>query len=193
MKPLTEFTDAQKVALELYLKVDEDYKPPSFTQLSKDLFECAFNASSSTLQRWAKSCDFEEYLKQHINALILADDKNNADLDTAAGEENFKRTLLSLADNNELVNASFSGLKKYMKQVLEKESMSKDEAKLFVQIYSISSGRDDKLLDRKTFLDATDKLTKADLMKELAGTSIDVEEIIKNKDDALDADLEIED
>lgn len=193
-KLITEMSDAQKVALELYLKVDDDYKPSSYAKLSSEMLACGFQASSSTLQRWAKECDFEYYLNQHINALILADDKRSKDLDTAAGQENFKRTLLSLEDNAELTSGSYKGLKLLLQQILEDansgKKISKEDAKLLIQIYSISSARDDKLLDRKTYLAGVERLTKADLLSQFSKMNVSVEEL---EEEALDAEIEMED
>ena len=192
MKPTTEFTDAQKKALELYLHVDSDYKAPSFVQLSVDMVNAGFSASSSTLQRWAKSCDFEAYLEQHINALVASDEEKSKALQAAAGEMNYKKTLMTLEENAELLHGSHAVLKLLVEQISFRaksgRAITKDDAKLMIQLYNITSAREDRLHDRQAGLDAVDKITKADLLKQFAGTGIDIEQLAN--DDAIDIEIE---
>jgi hypothetical protein len=189
---LTDMTPDQRVALEQYLLVDEDYNPPSFKELSKRMLECGYQVSDSTLQRWSKKFEFEKYLKQQIDALVLADEERSKEIAAAAGDENFKRTLLSLEDNAELTHGAYKGLKVYLKQVNDKvarnEKVTQDEVKILIKIYAIASARDDKLLDRKTYLAGVERLTKSDLLAQLSNTDIDMEESID-----VDIDVEIDD
>ncbi|MGE4396067.1 MAG: hypothetical protein AB7D34_01280 [Sulfurimonas sp.] len=194
MKILTEMTEAQRAALELYLEVDTDYRAPSFSVIAERLEKKGFSSSKSTVQRWSKECDFEAYLERHVNALIAVDEQNNKDLREAAGDENFKRTLLSLEDNSELTSGSYKGLKLVLQQILKSaesgRNISEKDAKLLIQIYSISSARDDKLLDRQAALTAVDRLTKADLLKQFAGTGVDLEALSEGEEFT---DVEIDD
>lgn len=194
MKLLTDFTPEQRKALELYLVVDADYKAPSFMQLSSDLLEAGVKVSSSTLQRWSKECNFAKYLEQHVNALVLADEQNNKDLQSAASDKNIKKTLMTLEENAELLHGSHAVLVLLVEQISNRAKaggkVSKDDAKLMIQLYNITSAREDRLHDRQAALNAVDKITKADLLKQFAGTGVDIEQLAK---DADVVDVEIED
>lgn len=194
MKLLTEMTEAQRAALEIYLEVDADYKAPPFSVIAERLNERGFASSKSSVQRWSKECDFEDYLERHINALVLADEEKNRELLDAAGAENLKKTLMTLEENAELLHGSHGVLKLLVEQVSGRaragRHISKDDAKLMIQLYNITSAREDRLHDRQAALGAIDKLTKAELLKQFAGTSVDIEALAKDEEFT---DLEIED
>ena len=192
MKPVTEMSEAQQKALEFYLDVDDEYRAPSFSEIEKRLKDAGLKGSSSSIQRWSKECDFEAYLEQKVNALIAADEEKGKELAKAAGDENFKRTLLSLEENAELTSGSYNGLKLVLQQILESagsgRKISKDDAKLLVQIYSISSARDDKILDRQAAMAAVDKMSKSDLLKQFAAVDVDIEALVD--EDITDVEIE---
>lgn len=194
MKPLTEMNEAQRAALKIYLDVDSDYKAPSFSVIAESLAEEGIKSSSSSVQRWSKECDFEAYLERHINALIIADEERNRELQELAGEENLKKTLMTLEENAELLHGSHEILKLLIKQISNKakakKDISKDDAKLMIQLYNITSAREDRLHDRQAGLDAVDKITKTDLLKQFAGTGVDIEQLSKSQEFT---DVEIED
>jgi len=193
---LTEFSEAQKKALELYLEVDEEYRPPSFTHIAKKLNELGYVGSSSSVQRWSKICDFESYLNRHVNALVLADKEDYKKLEKEAGAENLKKTLMTLEENAELLHGSHGVLKLLVEQIEARaksgKAISKDDAKLMIQLYNITSTREDRLHDRQAGLDAVDKITKADLLKKFASTGIEFESSQESQSDEEFTDVEIE-
>lgn len=178
---ITQMSEAQIAALELYLEVDEEYKPPAFSVISERLQKKGFKGSKSTVQRWSKECDFETYLNRHVNALILADKDDYERLEKEAGKENLKKTLMTLEENAELLHGSHAVLKILVEQIMTRanagRSITKDDAKLMIQLYNITSAREDRLHDRQAALDGVDKITKAELLKQFASTGIDLEQI----------------
>lgn len=189
---ITEMTPAQEKALEIYLDVDVDYNPPTFKELSKRVIEAGFSGSDSTVQRWSKICDFESHLNRHINALTLASKEDYENLEKEAGAENLKKTLTTLEENAELLHGSYEILKMLVSQITKKAQsgrpITKDDAKLMIQLYNITSSRDDKLLDRQANLSAIDKITKSELLKQFAGTDIDLEQL--SHDNTIDVEIE---
>jgi len=145
---LTKMSEAQKEALELYLQVDDEYNPPSFNSISIMLQKKGFKGSKSTVQRWSKECDFETHLNRHINALMLADKENYENLEKEAGSENLKKTLMTLEENAELLHGSHAVLKMLVQQITDRakdgRSISKDDAKLMIQLYNITSAREER-------------------------------------------------
>lgn len=190
---ITDMNEAQTKALGLYLEVDSDYNPPSYELIAQLLLASGFSGSSSTVQRWAKKFDFEHHLNRHINALVLADKNNYESLENEAGAENLKRTLMTLEENAELLHGSHQILLSLVAQIQEKVKnkipLSKDDSKIMLQLYSVTSAREDRLHDRQAGLDAVDRITKTDLLKSFALSGIDLEKL----NDGVVVDLEIED
>jgi len=189
---ITEMSEAQRKALEIYLDVDAAYNPPTFKELSYRLIAAGFSGSDSTVQRWSKMCDFESHLNRHINALMLASKEDYENLEKEAGAENLKKTLMTLEENAELLHGSHGVLKMLVEQIEKRaesgKPITKDDAKLMIQLYNITSSREDRLHDRQAGLDAVDKITKSELLKQFAGTSIDLEQLSQ----ANTIDVEIE-
>lgn len=189
---ITEFTEAQKAALDIYLDVDAEYKPPSFTLMSQILLTKGHSVSSSTLQRWSKKLDFETHLNRHINALTLASKEDYENLEKEAGAKNLKKTLMTLEENAELLHGSHSVLVLLVQQILDRQKkgfpISKDDAKLMIQLYNITSAREDRLHDRQANLDAVDKITKTELLKQFASTGIDIEAL--SNENSIEVEIE---
>ena len=189
---ITEMSAAQRAALDIYLDVDHDYAPPSFSVISERLTQAGFTASKSTVQRWSKEFKFETHLNRHVNALVLSDKDDYERLEKEAGAENLKKTLMTLEENAELLHGSHGVLKLLVSQISVKAKANKPitdkDAKLMLQLYSITSAREDRLHDRQAGLDAVDKITKAELLKQFAGTNINLE---KMADDEV-TDVEVE-
>jgi len=181
---ITEMTEAQRAALEIYLDVDDDYQPPSFASISEQLAKRGLKGSKSTVQRWSKEFDFENHLNRHVNALVLADKEDYENLEREAGAENLKRTLMTLEENAELLHGSHNILKLLIGQITKRAEagkfITKDDAKLMIQLYNITSAREDRLHDRQAGLDAVDKITKSDLLTQFSQVGIDIEEISNN-------------
>lgn len=187
---LTKMSGAQQKALEFYLEVDEEYKPPSFSDISQRLIAAGYSGSKSTVQRWSKECNFEHHLNRHVNALMLSDKNDYDRLEKEAGAENLKRTLMTLEENAELLHGSHAVLKLLVDQIMERaaggRAITKDDAKLMIQLYNITSAREDRLHDRQAGLDAVDKITKTELLKQFASVDVDIEELAET----IDVDIE---
>ena len=192
-KTLNEASEAQKKALEIFLEVDDDYRAPSFVFIAQKLKELGYKASQSSVQRWSKEFGFEFYLQNHVNSLMLADKEKAQNMQTAAGEENLKRTLMTLEENAELLHGSHKILKLAIEEINAKydktNKISKDDVKIMLQLYKVTSEREDRLHDRQAGLEAIDKIGKNDLLKVLAQTGVDIEEL---QAEAIDVDIEVE-
>lgn len=179
---LSEMSVEQKAALELFLMVspDNEYKPMSYSEIATALTSKGMKASKSSVGRWAKLFDFEEQLKNHINALLLSNKQAKDDVMTAASSENLKCTLMTLNENNELLHLSHTILKTKLQLISKKyettQIITLDDAKFVQTIYAATSSREDKLHDRQAGLLAAQLMSKTDLIGSFSDTEVLLEE-----------------
>jgi len=196
--PIDELTPEQAAALELYLMVEaeNDYKPMSYPQISNALAAKKMIVSKSTIGRWALEFDFKSRLDDHINALVTANEQYRKELSAAAGEENVKKTLMTMEENAELLHKSHDLLNKVLDGISEKHTrkqfVSLDDAKLVLSIYKETAGREDRLHDRQAALRSAELIGKADLLKNFTEVELDLEDPYLEAE-LQDDELEIDD
>jgi len=182
MIPIDQLTPEQAAALELYLMVEaeNDYKPISYPKISTALEAKGMKVSKSTIGRWALEFDFQSRLEDHINALVISDAQYRKDLSKAAGDENVKKTLMTMEENAELLHKSHDLLNKVLdgisKKHTEKQFVSLDDAKLVLSIYKETAGREDRLHDRQAALRSAELISKSDLLERFTEVELDLED-----------------
>ena len=198
MIPIDEFTPQQKATLDLYLMVEaeNEYKPMSYTKISAALKLQGIEVGKSTIGRWAANLDFEERLNDHINALVAVDADQRKDLAAAAGDQNAKQTLMTLAENNELLHKSHQLLNHVLDGISDKHVakgfVTHDDAKLVLSIYKETAGREDRLHDRQAALRSAELIGKADLLKQFGDLDLDIEDAAVIEELEMDIELDEE-
>lgn len=175
-------TSDQQAALEIYLDLDEDYKPPKIAAIVDRLAAINIKSSKSSVHRWIndEALGFKEHLRRTVNTLVAQDEKANQELMEAAGKANVKRTMMTLEENAELVNLGKDILLIKMQMIMAKYEktavLSMDDARFAKEVYTITAGREDKLHDRQAGLMAATLLSKDDVLKQLQNTAVEIED-----------------
>ena len=175
-----EMTPVQKRALTIFCEsatIFNDYKPSSYEQISKELEKENLKASSSSIQRWSKKYNFDEYLQYQIQAVIINDTeeahKNNA-LTVSV-----KKSIVDISRNNELTADCYELMELFTKQVAENYDkhnvIKRDDIKIVKDIAVFTGGREDKLLDRIAN-QGSEKLSSEDIQKEFNEIDVEIED-----------------
>jgi len=169
----------QKRALTIYCEsatIFNDYKPFTFARLSEELAKEGLQASSSSLQRWHKKYNFEEYLQFQIQTVII-NDKENSIKDKAL-TISVQKSLVDINRNNELTADCYELMELFAHQVAanydKHQVIKRDDIKIIKDIAVFTGGREDKLLDRIAER-GTDKLSSEDMKKEFDAIDVDIE------------------
>ena len=175
----SDMSPLQKRALELYCEsatMFTDYKPFTFAKLVEALEKEGLKASSSSLQRWSKKYNFDEYLKFQIQAVMIADQENP--INEKALTVSVEKNLVDIKRNNELTADCYELMELFAKQVADNfdkhQVIKRDDIKIIKDIAVFTGGREDKLLDRIAEK-GTEKLSSEEMMKEFDAIDVDIE------------------
>lgn len=185
-------TDNQKKALELYLEsatIYNGFETLSDRSLSAKLLENGITATKSTVQRWRIDLCFDEHLKLKIDTAIAKDNTIKDIVSKSSNSAIIEKTTVDFAKNQDLLGKGYEVIEVYLNQLLEKINkgmpLTKEDADMALKIATMLAGREDKMLDRKTLLDAAERISKEDVLKRLSAT-LDID----NNNGAIDVEIE---
>ena len=175
-----EMTPIQKRALELYCEsatILKDYRPDTYEQISKKLEKENLKASSSSIQRWSKKFNFDEYLQFHIQSIVINDKENNTQ--QKALSVAVKKSIVDIERNNELTADCYELMELFAKQTAENYDntgvIKRDDIKIIKDIAVFTGGREDKLLDRIANA-GTEKMSSAEMLEQHKLIELDIED-----------------
>lgn len=173
-----EMTPAQARALKLYCSsatLQNDYYPMTFEEIAKKLSEEGLQGSSSSVQRWSVKFDFKSHLEAQIQLAII----DGGDAKSLALKKIDSKKAVDIVRNNELTSDGYEVLETYVSNVLDRMDKSQPiglkEIQLVKDIVILTSGREDKLLDRLAGMSG-EKLSSEDLKREFECIDMDIEE-----------------
>lgn len=167
-------------ALEIYLEsatYDNDYKPFSCVKISEQLEEEGLTGSKSAVNRWINDFEFEAHLEFKIQA-SFSKDKSLART-TETMRQSVEKDLVTVERNGKLISATYEILERYTENVLENIERTKrfvrDDIKLVKEIAILTTGREDKMLDRLAAIGG-DKVSSDRLLQEFNEIEIELED-----------------
>lgn len=167
-------------ALEIYLDnatYENDYKPASCLKIAEQLKNENLEGSKSSVNRWINEFDFEAHLELKIQASFTQDKSIARTTDNM--RKAVEKDLVSVERNGKLIAATYEILEKYTEHVLENIEKTnrfvRDDIKLVKEIAVLTTGREDKMLDRLANI-GNDKITSEQLLKEFNDVIIEIEE-----------------
>lgn len=177
---MAEMTPAQSRALKLFCEsatIENGYKTDTFEEIATKLRSEGYQGSSSSVQRWHAKFDFESHLQAQIQLAVI-DDKNQTSTTLALRSIDDKKAV-DITRNNELTADGYEVLETFMSDVLErldnKKAISLNEIKLVKDVVILTSGREDKLLDRLASA-GTETLSSAEILEQFENIDLDIEE-----------------
>lgn len=174
-----EMTPSQIKALKIYCDhatLENGYTPATFDYIAKRLIEEGLTGSSSSVQRWSVKFDFKAHLEAQIQLAVINDkDKKAQNLSIRTIES---KKAVDIVRNNELTSDGYEVLETYVADILDrmdnKKPVGLKEIQLVKDIVVLTSGREDKLLDRLAGMGG-DKISSQELLEEFEKVDIDVE------------------
>ncbi|WP_151946592.1 hypothetical protein [Aliarcobacter butzleri] len=167
-------------ALQIYLDsatYDNDYKPFSCVKISEQLEEEGLEGSKSAVNRWINDFDFKSHLELKIQT-SFSKDKSLART-TETMRQAVEKDLVTVERNGKLISSTYAILEKYTENVLENIERTgryvRDDIKLVKEIAILTTGREDKMLDRLASLGG-DKVSSDKLLQEFNEVEIELED-----------------
>jgi len=167
-------------ALEIYLNsatYENDYKPVSCLKIARQLKNENLEGSKSSVNRWMNEFDFTSHLELKIQASFTKD--KSIARTTNSMRKAVEKDLVTVERNGKLIAKSYDILEKYTEHILENiektNKFIRDDIKLVKEIAILTTGREDKMLDRLASI-GNDKITSEQLLKEFNDVIIEVED-----------------
>jgi len=177
---MAEMTPAQARALKIFCEsanIENGYKTATFEEIANKLKSEGYQGSSSSVHRWYDKFDFESHLQAQIQLAVI-DDKNQTST-TLALRAIYDKKAVDITRNNELTADGYEALEIFISSVLERldnnKGISLNEMKLVKDIVILTSGREDKLLDRLANA-GTETLSSTEILEEFESIDLDIEE-----------------
>jgi len=184
LQPTAMMTPEQKKAMDVWLStatLDNNFVAITDRALSDVLkAEHGIDASKSTIERWRNKFNWGGFLDIKMASGIVNDEEKMDDIKSAVGIEAAKATLVDVKRNGELnalaYSIMFSELETIAQKQIEGKRITSDEAKYAKDVAVLTSGREDRLMDRAALM-GTAKLLSADDIKEaLKNTVIELDD-----------------
>ncbi len=170
----------QQKALDVYLDsatFENGYKPYTYQQLSDKLKEFDIKVGKSTLQRWASKFNFEKHLENKVQAILV--DEADKTPEQKALTRIIKKDLVTVEKNAELISKGYAILEKFLDDTIsafeDGKKVSKDDIKLAKDITLLTTGREDKMLDRLANTGG-DTLSSEELKEEFEMIELEIED-----------------
>lgn len=177
---MVEMTPSQARALKIFCDsatLDNGYKTDTFEQIADKLKKEGLKGSSSSVHRWYDKFNFEDHLQAQIQLAII--DKKDQTPTTLALRTIEDKKTVDILRNNELSADGYEVLELYVTNILERLdaglNVSINEIKLVKDIVLLTTGREDKLLDRLAGA-GNETLSSAEIMKEFENIDLPIEE-----------------
>ncbi|MDD2267663.1 hypothetical protein [Sulfuricurvum sp.] len=185
-------TPEQKKAMDVWLEsatLDNDFETISDRRLSEVLMsEHSIEASKSAIERWRKKFNWESFLDLKIASSIVTDEEKMDDIKKSVGIEVAKAMVVDVKRNGELNSIAYAIMEGELKAIYQKLQDSKritaDEAKYAKDVATLTSGREDRLMDRAALMGAGSKVSRDDFLNAIANT------IVQLEDEVMEAEFE---
>jgi len=172
----------QKIALDLWLgtaTLFNDFKPCTDRELCIELSHLDIEVTKSTIDRWRKKFNFEGHLQNKISASMVTDSDTRDLIAKSASDAVIEKTIVDIERNGKLSGMAYAILEAKAEMILLKYEttsvVSDNDAKIAVQIAQLTTGREDRMLDRAAMLDTAKLISKDDILAGFGSLSIDVE------------------
>lgn len=172
----------QKIALDVWLgtaTLFNDFKPISDRDLCVELSHIDVEVSKSTIERWRKKFNFEGHLQNKISASMVNDASTRELIAKSASDAVVEKTIVDIERNGKLSGMAYSILEAKAEMIMLKYEATKivsdNDAKIAVQIAQLTTGREDRMLDRAAMLDTAKLISKEDILSGFNNLAVDVE------------------
>lgn len=192
LTPSAQMNHDQKKAMDVWLasaSLDNNFETITDRALSEVLEkEHSIVASKSTIERWRNKFGWQSFLDLKVASSITTDEKTMDSISKAVGIEVVKTTVVDVKRNASLNSVAYAVMEHELKRIYEKaisgKSLSIDEIKYAKDVATLTSGREDRLVDRLALMGGGDKVSRDDFLNTIANTVIELE------DDTLEAEFE---
>lgn len=186
--------EIQQQALKIYLEhaeMNNGFEELSDRQLAAKMALAGYEVGKSTIGRWKVVFGFKEQLSAKIQAAISGDPKLQGMISKSGNDAALQKTVVDLTRNNNLTADCYDILESFVEikqtQLENGKGLSTADVKLVLQIAALTTGREDRMLDRKAMLTAADLISKEDMLKTFGEIELDVE---GGDNNIVDADFE---
>lgn len=184
LTPSAQMNHEQKKAMDVWLasaSLDNNFETITDRALSDVLHdEHGIEVSKSTIERWRNKFGWSSFLDLKVASAVVTDEEKMDDIKKSVGIEAAKTTLVDVKRNGELNALAYSILFGELEEIKEKQISGKritmDEAKLAKDVATLTSGREDKLMDRAAFMGTAKLLSAADIKEALKSTVIEFDD-----------------
>jgi len=173
----------QKIALDVWLgtaTLFNDFKPISDRDLCVELSHLDVEVSKSTIERWRKKFNFEGFLQMKIASSMVDDADTRAMIEKSSLDVAVKKTTVDVQRNSELTSIAYEILELKMRLIKteydQTNLISLDNAKFAKDVALLTSGREDKLLDRAALVGTAELITADEIRKALRDTVIEIDD-----------------
>jgi hypothetical protein len=179
---MSEQEKKESIALEIYLSsatLENDFTPISYGKIRNEMISQGYETSTSAIGRWAKKNNWAVALENKINTAYAVNTQSLQEVSALAQTQAVKQTAVDVARNSELISSSYEVLELYVKQVKDdfekKGRLNQDDVKIVKDIATLTSTREDKMLDR--IANTPDKKIDSDqILEELSFVDIEIDE-----------------
>lgn len=186
LSPSSDMNHEQRKAMDVWLSyasLDNNFKTPTDRELSDMLkSEHDIEASKSTIERWRNKFSWQSFLDLKISSSVVNDEEKMDDIKKSVGIEAAKRTIVDVGRNGELNSLAYSILFGELEEIKGKQVIGKrittDEAKFVKDVAVLTSGREDRLMDRAALMGAASKVSREDFLGAITKTVLDIENAI---------------
>jgi hypothetical protein len=172
----------QKIALDLWLgtaTLFNDFKPCTDRDLCIELGHLDIEVTKSTIARWREKFDFAGHLQNKISASMVTDATTRELIAKSASDAVIEKTIVDIERNGKLSGLAYSILEAKAEMIMLKYETTKivsdNDAKIAVQIAQLTTGREDRMLDRAAMLDTAKMISKEDILAGFDSLAVDVE------------------
>lgn len=187
--------EIQSAALKIYLEhadMNNGFEELSDRQLAARLALAGHEVGKSTIGRWKEAFGFKAQLSAKVQAAISGDPKLQGMISKSGNDAALQKTVVDLTRNNNLTADCYDILESFVEikqtQIENGKGLSTADVKLVIQIASLTTGREDRMLDRRAMLTAADMLSKEDVLQAFSTVKVEVED--GSEDDSM---IEIDD
>lgn len=186
LSPASDMNHDQRKALDVWLEsasLDNHFETITDRGLCEVLKEeHGIEVGKSTIERWRKKFNWQSYLDLKISCAVVNDEEKLDDIKKSVGIEAAKRTIVDVGRNGELNALAYSILFGELEEIKGKQVSGKrittDEAKFAKDVAILTSGREDRLMDRAALMGAASKVSREDFLGAITQTVLDIESAI---------------
>jgi len=182
--PTATMTPEQKKAMDVWLStatLDNDFETITDRALSDVLKEeHSIEASKSSIERWRKKFNWGGFLDLKIASSVVSDEKVMGDIEKAVGIDVAKQTLVDVERNGKLNALAYTILELKLESITDKYKKDNvitiEDAKFVKDVALLTSGREDRLMDRAALMGTAKLLSANDIKEALKNTVIEYDD-----------------